>query len=645
MAQTKSLSIRVKILLLLTLLPMLVLGAYLYMAIEVFQNDKIAYVFEGTTSISRTLSLQASTDFNAILTAARPILQDYTGDQNFGPVSKSLMSGDGAIKWVAVFAPDEAGKFVQKALVGRSDDVVTADEPQNTNVNPDQSPSPVLVGSSAGAKPFPAAQAKLDQILNKFLGIVEKIPQVRRMFSIPLKEDGMLLGEFVDDPLNSRRFVFLIYFSSDDLFHAFRSPGGSENFLVDSGGKVLMGPTELEGQALDMRFTLSSLIPSESPQPAGTEEVIDNKGEKFLVSFARLNIGQLTVVSAVPKRAALQAVTILIRKSIIFFAVLICVTVIVSLVASKNLTAALTQLFQATQRVAQGRFDIRVKVTSTDEVGSLAASFNKMAAEVSRLMSETAEKARMESELRTAQTVQETLFPPASAQISDLSIVGYYEPASECGGDWWHYNWVNGKVFLWIGDATGHGAPAALITSAAKSASTIIENLRVDPATALDLLNRAIYDISKGKIMMTFFLACYDPRSRELTYANASHESPYLIKRGDSPPKKRDLIPLNEVNNPRLGQSRETRYQQTVVSLTEGDRILFYTDGIPDIQNPKKEAWGEREFIKSVLSSNKDYAPIDEAVARLTKSFQIHRQAAPLIDDITFFMAEVRSQI
>ncbi|MBX3018910.1 MAG: serine/threonine-protein phosphatase, partial [Bdellovibrionaceae bacterium] len=210
-------------------------------------------------------------------------------------------------------------------------------------------------------------------------------------------------------------------------------------------------------------------------------------------------------------------------------------------------------------------------------------------------------------------------------------------------GDWWHYNWVNGKVFLWIGDATGHGAPAALITSAAKSASTIIENLRVDPATALDLLNRSIYDISKGKIMMTFFLACYDPKTRVLSYANASHEAPYLIRKNENPPKKRDLIPLNDVNNPRLGQSRETRYQQTQIELGEGDRILFYTDGIPDIQNPKKEAWGEREFIKSILASNKDYAPIDESVARLTKSFTQHRQQAPLIDDITFFMAEVRS--
>lgn len=638
MAQRKSLSIRVKILLLLTLLPLLVLGSYLYIAIEVFQNDKIAYVYEGTTSISRTLSLQTSTDLNSILSSARPVLQDYTQNRSFGIVSQSLLQVESPVLWVAVFGQAPDGTFVQRGMVSR-----------------DQEPAPVASQVSATpategttpAVPVPAvavsaAQAQLNQILTGSK-ILASAPHQKRMVTIPLKEDNILIAEYVDDPATSRRYIFLIYAKSDELFRAFRTPGGSENFLVDSQGQVLMGPPEVERQNLNTRFAVGFISRNEASQPAGTEEVVDGKGENFLVSFARLSFGNLAVVSAVPKKAALQAVTTLIRKSIIFFAVLICATVIISLVASKNLTAALTQLFQATQKVAQGHFEIRVKVDSNDEVRSLANSFNQMAAEVSRLMSETAEKARMESELRTAQTVQETLFPPVSAQISDLSVVGYYEPASECGGDWWHYNWVNGKVFLWIGDATGHGAPAALITSAAKSASTIIENLKVEPATALDLLNRSIFDISRGKIMMTFFLASYDPKTRVLTYANASHESPYLIRKTSEPPKKRDLIPLNEVNNPRLGQSRDTRYSQTSIDLAEGDRILFYTDGIPDIQNPKQESWGEREFIKSVLASNKDYAPIDESVTRLTNSFQGFRQNAPLIDDITFFMTEVRS--
>jgi sigma-B regulation protein RsbU (phosphoserine phosphatase) len=196
------------------------------------------------------------------------------------------------------------------------------------------------------------------------------------------------------------------------------------------------------------------------------------------------------------------------------------------------------------------------------------------------------------------------------------------------------------RIFLWIGDATGHGASAALITSAAKSASTIIENLDVGPAKAMELLNTSIYDVSKGKIMMTFFLAALDLKTGVLTYCNASHEAPFLMRNGTELMKKKDLLPLNEVNSPRLGQSRDTKYEETVVKLNAGDGIFFYTDGIPDIQNPKKDSWGERDFLKNLVSANKDRPTASESVARFVSSFQEHRQGASLIDDVTFFMVK-----
>ncbi|HWU43211.1 MAG TPA: SpoIIE family protein phosphatase, partial [Bdellovibrio sp.] len=355
--------------------------------------------------------------------------------------------------------------------------------------------------------------------------------------------------------------------------------------------------------------------------------------------------GDLIVVTTVEKEKALGAVQILIRKSLIFFLILISITVIISLFASSGITHALTDLFDATKKVSEGDFKIRVKVNSNDEVGSLADNFNTMAEEVSRLMSQTAEKARMESELQTAKTVQETLFPETRAQIGPLAIAGYYEPASECGGDWWHYNQIGNKIFLWIGDATGHGAPAALITSAAKSASTIIEHLNISPAKALELLNHSIYDVSKGRIMMTFFLASFDLQTGELIYCNASHEAPFLMKKGEGPLKKKDLIPLNEVNNPRLGQSRDSSYKEESIKLDAGDAIFFYTDGVPDIQNPNKQAWGEREFVKALIFANKSHPNAADSVDTFATSFQAHRRGAPLIDDVTFFVVKYNGNV
>ncbi|MEN0058313.1 MAG: SpoIIE family protein phosphatase, partial [Bdellovibrio sp.] len=66
----------------------------------------------------------------------------------------------------------------------------------------------------------------------------------------------------------------------------------------------------------------------------------------------------------------------------------------------------------------------------------------------------------------------------------------------------------------------------------------------------------------------------------------------------------------------------------------------FYTDGIPDVQNPNKEAWGERDFLKALIAANKDYPNVGEAMDRFSLSLQTHRHGAPLIDDVTFFIVK-----
>ncbi|MFN7903926.1 MAG: PP2C family protein-serine/threonine phosphatase, partial [Pseudobdellovibrionaceae bacterium] len=254
---------------------------------------------------------------------------------------------------------------------------------------------------------------------------------------------------------------------------------------------------------------------------------------------------------------------------------------------------------------------------------------------------DTAQKARMENELQTAKTVQETLFPEAEKVLGPVQVAGHYEPASECGGDWWHYCYVGEKIYMWIGDATGHGAPAALITSAAKSAATLIENLSIAPAEAIDLMNKAIFDVSKGRIMMTFVLASLDVKTGELVYVNASHEAPFLLRRNENQPiKKKDLILMNENNNPRLGQGRDSKYTSSTIQLLDQDCFIFYTDGIADIQTKEGKSWGERDFIKNLIESfNQTSGPIafkNDFVQRMKN----YRQESALVDDVTFFVVK-----
>ncbi|CAE80221.1 Sigma factor sigB regulation protein rsbU [Bdellovibrio bacteriovorus HD100] len=604
----RGLSIRYKILLLLTSLPLITLTVYLVLALKIFEDDKIAYVFDSSSSMSGTMAAQIKTQLNAVLGTTKPIFQDYLSQQKFSSVGESIFQNEFNLEAIVVFKPSATGAYEKAAVLEKV--------PSQTD-------------------------GVLSSLQAQMSGYFAEVEAARRVVKVPFSDDRVFIMEKVSDETNTRNTVFLVIVKMSEASEMFRAAMSQKMYLISSDGTVLFGPDGMPGQKLQSTVSPQFLegTNKQIAQGAETDRAVD--GKELLVSFSRAGFGDLIVVTTVEKEKALGAVQILIRKSLIFFGILISVTVILSLFASSGLTQALTQLFDATKKVAEGDFNIRVDVKSNDEVGSLADNFNIIAAEVSRLLDQTAEKARMESELQTAKTVQETLFPETQAKIGPLSIAGYYEPASECGGDWWHYCQIGNKIFLWIGDATGHGAPAALITSAAKSASTIIERLNITPAKALELLNRSIYDVSKGRIMMTFFLASFDLDTGELAYCNASHEAPFLMKKNEGGTlKKKDLVPLNEVNNPRLGQSRDSVYEQTTIQVEPGDLVFFYTDGIPDIQNPGKEAWGEREFIKALIAANKDFPGVNDSVERFAMSFQAHRQGAPLIDDVTFFVVK-----
>lgn len=608
----RGLSIRYKILLLLTSLPLITLTVYLVLALKIFEDDKIAYVFDSSSNMSGTMAAQIKTQLNAVLGTTKPIFQDYLTQNKFTSISESIFQNEFNLEAIVVFTPTESGAFEKKALLEKA------------------------VGQT---------DAVLASIQNNLPIYFSEVEASKRMVKVPFSDDRVFIFERVADETTNRVTVFMVVTRMSEAAEMFKASLSQSMYLISGDGTILFGPDTLPGKKLQ-EFLVPSFLSGQSAKVAQGAETVKSADGDLLVSYSRAGFGDLTVVTAVAKEKALGAVQILIRKSLIFFGILISVTVILSLFASSGLTQALTQLFNATKKVAEGDFNIRVDVKTNDEVGSLADNFNIMAAEVSRLLDQTAEKARMESELQTAKTVQETLFPETRAKIGPLAIAGYYEPASECGGDWWHYCQIGNKIFLWIGDATGHGAPAALITSAAKSASTIIERLNISPAKALELLNRSIYDVSKGRIMMTFFLASFDLETGELIYCNASHEAPFLMKKTEGGAlKKKDLVPLNEVNNPRLGQSRDSLYSQTSIQVDVGDSVFFYTDGIPDIQNPSKEAWGEREFIKALIAANKDGPGVGDSVERFALSFQGHRQGAALVDDVTFFVVKHEGQV
>lgn len=283
-------------------------------------------------------------------------------------------------------------------------------------------------------------------------------------------------------------------------------------------------------------------------------------------------------------------------------------------------------------------------VFSPDRVELLQTLAGQIAISIENatLYQQQAETIRMQNELATAHAVQEMLFPKAEFKSESASISGYYRPATECGGDWWYYSQLGDWTYIWIGDATGHGAPAALVTSAACSAVAVAEGAKdISPESAMKYLNQAICRTTKGKINMTFFVGALNSRTGEFKFVRASHDPPYLI-RNDKKSEisnfaafRGHLEPLQGINGRRLGENSDEVFESKTIQLKAGDTILFYTDGLPDIVNPEERPWGERGFLSAFHEGFSQFESTEEITAHIVKKADEFGRSKELADDIT----------
>jgi serine phosphatase RsbU (regulator of sigma subunit) len=305
-----------------------------------------------------------------------------------------------------------------------------------------------------------------------------------------------------------------------------------------------------------------------------------------------------------------------------------------------SISRPLKQLAWKADQIARGDLDARVEVRSGDEIGLLGENFNFMADQISILLQQTAEKAKIEQELEVAKMIQETLVPSdAPVRKSTLTFAGFYQPAAQTGGDWWTWaELAGGKILVVIGDVTGHGVPSAMITAAAKAASDVARYVHHDDVTVtrlLEIMNHAIFESAQRRFVMTCFASIIDTRTRTITYANAGHNFPYLYRPGDGKGEFGSLM----IRGNRLGDDRTSKYEAKTTELVPGDILVWYTDGIVECENEGGEEYGEKRFRASV----KKAAALDAGEMRdaIIADAAQYFGNAPRKDDITMVVGRI----
>ena len=245
---------------------------------------------------------------------------------------------------------------------------------------------------------------------------------------------------------------------------------------------------------------------------------------------------------------------------------------------------------------------------------------------------EIARREKLNREIEIAREVQERLFPQRLPEITGLDYFGRCRTALGVGGDYYDFLALpDGKLGVALGDVSGKGIAAAL-TMASLQASLRADAMRAgnDIGGLITRVNTMVYDASTEDRYATLFYAQYDPATRRLSYVNAGHCPPLLLRCGSGNGK---VEHLNQAGGTVVGLIPECTYQQAEVLLATGDLLVIYTDGFSEAMNPNLEEWGEERLLDAVAGCNG--LPAKDAITRIIEAADAYASGAPQSDDMT----------
>jgi len=254
------------------------------------------------------------------------------------------------------------------------------------------------------------------------------------------------------------------------------------------------------------------------------------------------------------------------------------------------------------------------------------------------LADEAARRARSDRELEIAHEVQERLFPQQTPAVAGMTLAGRCRPAQGVGGDYYDMIQLEGGcVGLAIGDVSGKGIPAALLMASLRSClrtMTLVgprEAAQLDLAALMQKMNQLVFEASAANRYATFFFAVCDPATRLLRYVNAGHNPPVLLRGGD-----RILL---EATGSVVGLLQNVEFEERSLTLSPGDALIAYTDGISEALNADEDEWGEERMLEAATAAIPVCA--DEILRAIFAAADRFIGNAPQYDDMTLLVVTI----
>ena len=326
------------------------------------------------------------------------------------------------------------------------------------------------------------------------------------------------------------------------------------------------------------------------------------------------------------------------------FFIIIALVYMVARRTAKLVTDPIMVLDEGARCIGNGNLDHRIEIHSGDEIEELAHTFNKMTADlkdyISNLTETTAAKERIQSELNVASDIQASLLPrlfPAFPDRPEFDIFASMDPAKEVGGDFYDFFFIdtNNLCFL-IADVAGKGVPAALYMMVAKTLLKSEGQRLGEPDQILGYVNNILAADNDSCMFATVFCAILDIKSGEVRFANAGHNPPLVI---DSAGVRYLTLKPGFV----LGPMEDVVYEAERITMSPGDTLFLYTDGVTEATNLADELYGEPQLLDALQRGPKE--ELTDMIHGIRIEVSRHADGAPQSDDVTMVALKYRGAV
>lgn len=358
-------------------------------------------------------------------------------------------------------------------------------------------------------------------------------------------------------------------------------------------------------------------------------------GVRYIPYIKRLNNGMFLIVNVPLFELFDNAVQhLIVLLSVLLISTLVIVFVLYKIL-KRNINQPIDTLTEIAGQISQGDLDQDIYLEEPSELAKLAASFNKMKADMKTHLTElakvSAEKEKIESELAIAKTIQDSALPKDFPNNEYFELVASMTPAREIGGDFYDFFPVDeNHVGLVMADVCGKGITAALYMMSAK---TVIKNMLqagYGLQKAVCKANDSLCNNAAPLMFVTAFIGVLDLRSGDIEFVNAGHCPPLL--------KNRQEYKFIDVRrNMVLGVQAGYDYQVEKIVLQENDRLFLYTDGVTEAQAKEREFFGEKRLLKAL---NQKELTLSETLEYVHQRIQKFASGVAQSDDITMMIVE-----